>query len=81
MLGAIIGYIVGSIYEFDNAKTKGFRLFQDDSRITDETVCTIAVAPRSTVCLDDNDTSLTLTTLAGSAAALDQRIKLELTPV
>ena len=31
--------------------------------------------------LDENDTSLTLTTLAGAAAALGQRIKLELTPV
>ena len=30
--------------------------------------------------LDENDTSLTLTTLAGAAAALGQRIKLELTP-
>ena len=31
--------------------------------------------------LDENDTSLTLTTLAGAAAALGQRIKLELMPV
>ena len=31
--------------------------------------------------LDENDTSLTLTTLAGAAAALGLRIKLELTPV
>jgi hypothetical protein len=31
--------------------------------------------------LDENDTSLTLTTLAGAATALGQRIKLELTPV
>ena len=31
--------------------------------------------------LDENDTSLTLTTLAGAAAALGQRIKLELKPV
>jgi DNA-binding Xre family transcriptional regulator len=31
--------------------------------------------------LDENDTSLTLTTLAGAAAALGRRIKLELTPV
>lgn len=30
--------------------------------------------------LDENDTSLTLTTLAGAAAALGQRIKLELMP-
>ena len=29
----------------------------------------------------ENDTSLTLTTFAGAAAALGQRIKLELTPV
>ena len=31
--------------------------------------------------LDENDTSLTLTTLAGAAAALGRRIKLELAPV
>ena len=31
--------------------------------------------------LDENDTSLTLTTLAGAAAALGQRIRLDLTPV
>jgi antitoxin HicB len=31
--------------------------------------------------LDENDTSLTLTTLAGAAAALGRRIKFELTPV
>jgi len=31
--------------------------------------------------LDENDTSLTLTTLAGAAAALGRRIKLELEPV
>jgi len=31
--------------------------------------------------LDENDTSLTLTTLAGAAAALGRRIKLELTSV
>ena len=31
--------------------------------------------------LDENDTSLTLTTLAGAAAALGRRIKLELAPI
>lgn len=30
--------------------------------------------------LDENDTSLTLTTLAGAAAALGRRIKIELAP-
>lgn len=44
MLGAIIGDIVGSVYEFDNIKTKDFPLFRADCRITDDTVCTIAVA-------------------------------------
>jgi len=44
MLGAIIGDIVGSVYEFDNIKTKDFPLFRPDSQITDDTVCTVAVA-------------------------------------
>ena len=44
MLGAIVGDIVGSIYEFDNIKTKDFPLFQEGSRITDDTVCTVAIA-------------------------------------
>ena len=29
MIGSIIGDIVGSIYEFDNIKTKEFPLFQN----------------------------------------------------
>lgn len=46
MLGAIIGDIVGSPYEFDenNIKTKNFPLFRDESVFTDDTVMTIAVA-------------------------------------
>lgn len=52
MLGAIIGDIVGSIYEFDNIKTKNFPLFQAESRITDDTVCTVAVAD---IILKDRD--------------------------
>jgi ADP-ribosylglycohydrolase len=44
MLGAIIGDIVGSVYEYDRIKTKDFPLFQAGSRITDDTVCTVAVA-------------------------------------
>lgn len=43
MLGAIIGDIVGSVYEFDNIKTKNFSLFREDCRFTDDTVMTIAV--------------------------------------
>ena len=44
MIGAIVGDIVGSIYEWDNIKTKDFPLFQDDCFFTDDTVMTCAVA-------------------------------------
>jgi ADP-ribosyl-[dinitrogen reductase] hydrolase len=45
MLGAIAGDIVGSVYEFNNIKTKGFEpLFAAASEFTDDTICTIAVA-------------------------------------
>ncbi len=44
MLGAIIGDIIGSSYEFNNIKSKNFSLWTNQSRITDDTVCTIAVA-------------------------------------
>ena len=42
MKGAIIGDIVGSIYEFHNLKSKDFPLFQPDCRFTDDTVMTVA---------------------------------------
>ena len=44
MLGAIIGDIVGSIYEFNNHKSKEFELFSKGSSFTDDTVHTVAVA-------------------------------------
>lgn len=44
MLGAIIGDIVGSVYEFNNIKTKDFELFKPECRFTDDTVMTCAVA-------------------------------------
>lgn len=44
MLGAIIGDIVGSIYEWHNIKTKDFPLFKDSCFFTDDTVMTVAVA-------------------------------------
>jgi len=44
MLGAIIGDIVGSIYEFDNINTKEFQFFSTCPRcfFTDDTVMTVA---------------------------------------
>lgn len=45
MLGTIIGDIVGSTYEFKNFKSKIFSpLFHQNSKYTDDTVCTISVA-------------------------------------
>ncbi len=44
MIGAIIGDIVGSVYEWNNIKTKEFPLFREDCFFTDDTVMTCAVA-------------------------------------
>jgi ADP-ribosylglycohydrolase len=44
MLGAIIGDIVGSRFEFNNHRNTNFNLFTAESRFTDDTVCTVAVA-------------------------------------
>ena len=44
MYGAIIGDIAGSVYEFNNIKTKDFPFFRSDSDYTDDTVMTVAVA-------------------------------------
>lgn len=44
MLGAIIGDIVGSPYEFANTSNPRFPLFGKGSEFTDDTICTIAVA-------------------------------------
>ena len=44
MMGAIVGDIVGSVYEWNNIKTKEFPLFRDDCFFTDDTVMTCAVA-------------------------------------
>lgn len=44
MIGAIVGDIIGSVYEFDNIKTKNFPLFCKMSSYTDDSIMTIAVA-------------------------------------
>lgn len=44
MIGAIIGDILGSIYEFDNIKTKDFELFTPGMEATDDSILTIATA-------------------------------------
>ena len=42
MLGAIAGDIIGSVYEFNNIKTKSFELFSSKSKFTDDSVLTVA---------------------------------------
>ena len=44
MLGAIIGDIVGSRFEFNNTKKKDFDLFGERCTFTDDTVMSVAVA-------------------------------------
>jgi ADP-ribosylglycohydrolase len=44
MIGAIAGDIIGSIYEWDNIKTKEFQLFSPRCTFTDDTVLTVALA-------------------------------------
>lgn len=58
MLGAIAGDIVGSAYEFNNLRRKDFRpLFHAKARITDDTICTVAVAD---ILLNGRDPATTL---------------------
>lgn len=44
MIGAIIGDIVGSRFEFNNTNKSDFTLFTKDCDFTDDTICTVAVA-------------------------------------
>jgi type I restriction enzyme M protein len=44
MIGAIIGDIVGSRFEFNNYRRKDFDLFTKDCKVTDDSIMTLAVA-------------------------------------
>ncbi len=44
MLGAIAGDVIGSVHEGARTKTKDFPLLTPESRFTDDTVLTVAVA-------------------------------------
>jgi ADP-ribosylglycohydrolase len=44
LLGALAGDMIGSVYEFNPVKHTHFRLFNTDSRLTDDSVLTLAVA-------------------------------------
>ena len=44
MLGALVGDIIGSTYEWYNTKRTDFELFEKGCRFTDDSVMTLAVA-------------------------------------
>jgi len=44
MLGAIAGDIIGSVYEWNNIKSKEFDLFSPEAFFTDDSVLTVALA-------------------------------------
>lgn len=54
MLGAIIGDIVGSVYEWHNIKTKDFEFFKEKCFFTDDSVMTVAVAAAITSYYNEN---------------------------
>lgn len=43
MIGAIAGDIIGSVYEWNNHKSKQFKLFSNHCRFTDDSVLTVAL--------------------------------------
>lgn len=46
MLGSILGDIIGSTYELHNVKTEDFPLFCRESRFTDDSVLSVAIADK-----------------------------------
>ena len=55
MIGAIIGDIVGSRFEFDNFKSKDFEMFDSECDFTDDTVMTLAIAKALLLCDTNSD--------------------------
>lgn len=68
MLGAIIGDIVGSRFEWHNIKSKEFVLFTPDCRPTDDSIMTLAVAKAILSCEGD------YSSLANQAVACMQEL-------
>ncbi|MCD8040192.1 MAG: ADP-ribosylglycohydrolase family protein [Clostridia bacterium] len=68
MIGAIIGDIAGSKFEFCNYRSKKFKIFSQDSFITDDSVMTLAVAQAVYMCKGD------YTFLSGYAKATMQML-------
>ncbi|OJU10025.1 MAG: hypothetical protein BGN88_03725 [Clostridiales bacterium 43-6] len=50
MIGSVCGDIIGSVFEWHNVKSEDFELFGRESRFTDDTVMTVAVADKLLCC-------------------------------
>lgn len=57
MLGAVIGDVVGSVYEFHNTRDYNFPMFSSSSNYTDDTVMTMAVADWAMKCKAAGETA------------------------
>jgi ADP-ribosyl-[dinitrogen reductase] hydrolase len=44
LLGALAGDVIGSVYEYSEQKNPNFPLFSQSSRVTDDSILTLAVA-------------------------------------
>ncbi len=55
MIGAILGDIVGSRFEFDNYKAKDFTFFHRDCDFTDDSIMTLAIAKALLDCKEVED--------------------------
>lgn len=53
MIGAIIGDIVGSRFEWDNHRSKDFELFTDECSFTDDSVMSLVVCDALMKCSSD----------------------------
>lgn len=53
MIGAIIGDIAGSRFEWNNLKSKEFELLNSKCRFTDDTVMSLAICAALLRCGDD----------------------------
>lgn len=56
MLGAIVGDIIGSVYEFTGQKRYDFEMLPKGSRFTDDSVMTVAVAHWLSHCDEEGNT-------------------------
>lgn len=66
MIGAIIGDVVGSRFEFNNTDSKKFELFNGECDFTDDTVMTLAVAESIMKCFESRGNYEDLDTVAVS---------------